>query len=129
MSNKLATGKSRSAQVEAGRPPAKSRYKMVQLASLSSTAPITALHLLSSPPSSPKCPALLASGRASELVVSSLKQTSSLGNSVQDQTRSWKVLKRERVHRIISRPLAEGAGWQLLLSGGKEAALVVLSCK
>lgn len=126
-SEKLARGEEPKLEQHAGCPLPKSRCRMVQLASLSSTAPITSLHVPFSSPSLPKPPALLAAGRASELVVLSLDRRSSSASSVQNQTWSWKVLERERVHRIISRELEDGAGWQLLLSGGKEAALVSLS--
>ena len=84
------------------------------LTSLSCSAPITSLAVLEHA----SAPLVLA-GSATQLIVSPLSSPQGPTSS-----RRWNVLHRERVHGIISR--ATGSGWEVLVSGGKEATLLDL---
>lgn len=84
--------------------------------SLSIQAPITALCSIAASASNS---AFLLAGSADQLVASALDSSSPSTSS-----KRWKVFKRERVHRIISEVV--GDSWRVLVSGGKEAALLQL---
>lgn len=78
----------------------------MRLKTLSCTAPITALAVLDS--------RIVVAGTAHYIVAVHLAR---------DHRRRWPVLKRERVHRIVVKQ-EETNLWRIIVTGGKEAAVV-----
>mgnify|MGYP001562915882 FL=1 len=88
-----------------------------KLVSLGKSTPITALAFLA--------PALLLAGSSSDLLLIALD---ACGEGADTTKREWRVLERERVHRIVVQPATRGTeSWRVLVLGGKEAALVELA--
>lgn len=89
-----------------------------KLASLGRTTPITALAFLT--------PALLLAGSSSDLLLTALDARA---KGTETYKREWRVLGLERVHKVVVQPAAGGLeSWRVLVLGGKEAALVELTC-